>query len=285
MLPYGISKLTRSGFDCAPPTTDLIKEIDEIREGFRSDTFQRLLKRKRIRQEDEHCAFTIMYNNHQKELHLMAENKQMRDLWVMGLKHLTERCSNSGHRTFQYDMTSERALSMIEQYEMNLQWRNQHLLGIDGFRNLMLSEEFDLMKQSCAQRPYQDMTKPLTHYYINTSHNTYLFQSQVYGDSNAEAYNRVLLKGGRAVEQDLLTKALPTTNPSVLPSPEDLKMKVLLRSRQIAQRTRTTVTLQQEDEDDSPIDPLSEVMHPDFAQLLIYMQNVPFRGFEYAHAN
>ncbi|CAF1369213.1 unnamed protein product, partial [Didymodactylos carnosus] len=70
------------------------------------------------------------------------------------------------------------------------------------FRNLLLSDEFDIMKPSCLSSPYQDMTKPLTHYYINTSHNTYLFKNQVMGESSAEAYNRVLLKGGRAVELD-----------------------------------------------------------------------------------
>ncbi|CAF1528226.1 unnamed protein product [Didymodactylos carnosus] len=78
----------------------LIKEIDEIREGFVSNTFQSLLKGKHIKQEDESCAFTIMYNNHKKELHLTAPDQETRDLWVKGLKHLIERYSNSGQRNF-----------------------------------------------------------------------------------------------------------------------------------------------------------------------------------------
>jgi phosphatidylinositol phospholipase C delta len=44
--------------------------------------------------------------------------------------------------------------------------------------------------------------RPLSNHYIKTSHNTYLFDSQVSGDSNPEAYNRALRAGCRAVEID-----------------------------------------------------------------------------------
>ncbi|CAF3574069.1 unnamed protein product, partial [Rotaria sp. Silwood1] len=177
------------------------------------------------------------------------------------------------------------AQKVIDEFEMNNEFREKGFLSLDGFRNMLLSRNFDITESSLSHKIYQDMTRPICDYYINTSHNTYLFYSQVSGNSDPEAYNRVLLMGCRAVELDcydgddgkpIVKHAFTLVNPcsfesiirrmkpnlfkaspypvilnienhcspeqqiqmarilkaylGVLPSPEDLKYRVLVRS-------------------------------------------------------
>ena len=69
------------------------------------------------------------------------------------------------------------------------------------FSNYIVSQIngiFDLKKKD----EYQDMNHPLTDYYINTSHNTYLEGHQLYGESSTNAYAAVFKRGCRCVELD-----------------------------------------------------------------------------------
>lgn len=59
----------------------------------------------------------------------------------------------------------------------------------NGFTMYMLSKENDVVNPDHA-RVYQDMSRPLAHYFISSSHNTYLTKDQVTSASSTEPYIR-----------------------------------------------------------------------------------------------
>lgn len=68
-------------------------------------------------------------------------------------------------------------------------------MTLDGFMMYLLSPEGDALNpaHTCM---FQDMDQPLAHYFISSSHNTYLTDSQIGGLSSTEAYVRYLVEGG-----------------------------------------------------------------------------------------
>lgn len=59
----------------------------------------------------------------------------------------------------------------------------------DGFL-MYLNHEDGSIFNPAHKHVYQDMTQPLNHYYISSSHNTYLMEDQLKGPSSTEAYIR-----------------------------------------------------------------------------------------------
>uniref|UniRef100_A0A8C6KIR2 Phosphoinositide phospholipase C n=1 Tax=Nothobranchius furzeri TaxID=105023 RepID=A0A8C6KIR2_NOTFU len=99
------------------------------------------------------------------------------------------------------DASLKHAQSLILAYELNDWAQKNKFMTQNGFAMYMLSLENDVFNPSHA-RVYQDMRRPLAHYFISSSHNTYLTKDQVTSASSTEPYIRALNQGCRCVELD-----------------------------------------------------------------------------------
>ncbi|XP_077989116.1 1-phosphatidylinositol 4,5-bisphosphate phosphodiesterase beta-4-like isoform X2 [Glandiceps talaboti] len=95
----------------------------------------------------------------------------------------------------------ERVLQIINTYEKDEEFLQKEQLGVDGLCRYLMSDENAPVFLDRLEL-YQDMDQPLSHYYINSSHNTYLTGRQFGGKSSVEMYRQVLLAGCRCVELD-----------------------------------------------------------------------------------
>lgn len=71
--------------------------------------------------------------------------------------------------------------------------RMNHCMSVDGFLMYLASPEGSIFNPE-HQGLFQDMNQPLAHYFINSSHNTYLMEDQLKGPSSVEAYIKWVIK-------------------------------------------------------------------------------------------
>ncbi|KAF8196666.1 PLC-like phosphodiesterase [Mycena galopus ATCC 62051] len=71
-------------------------------------------------------------------------------------------------------------------------------MSLDDFSSFLMSRD-----NSPTYPESNDMTQPMSDYFISTSHNTYLVGNQLMGVSTVEGYIRALLCGARSVELDI----------------------------------------------------------------------------------
>uniref|UniRef100_A0A672H4U1 Phosphoinositide phospholipase C n=1 Tax=Salarias fasciatus TaxID=181472 RepID=A0A672H4U1_SALFA len=259
------------------------------------------------------------------------------------------------------DASLNHAQSLILTYELN-DWAQKNLfMTQNGFTMYMLSRENDVFNPDHA-RVHQDMSRPLSHYFISSSHNTYLTKDQVTGASSTEPYIRALNQGCRCVELDcwdgdkgepviyhghtltskvpfkevietiaqyafkaspypivlslenhcsveqqavmakhlrtilgrkLLTKPLSDQPLRELPSPEDLKGRILVKGKKhtphLSQlgKTGSSASFSSSSEDELASstkstpkkEPVCAKLSPELSELVVYCRSVPFRGF------
>ncbi|XP_037646762.1 1-phosphatidylinositol 4,5-bisphosphate phosphodiesterase delta-4-like isoform X2 [Sebastes umbrosus] len=274
------------------------------------------------------------------------------------------------------EQSSQHAQELIDRYEPSESAKKQGAMSLDGFQIYLCSQEGSVFKPEHRQL-HQDMSQPLSHYFISSSHNTYLLEDQLRGQSSQEAYIQALKRGCRCVEVDcwdgsdgepvvyhghtltskilfkdvistlkeyafkvsdfpvilslenhcsveqqtvmaqhlsqilgdtLLTTLLDGQVPQQLPSPEELKGKILLKAKKISgpedclDETLTDEVSDDEEManddaeilsiDDQPAECLNHTgkkskskLSRELSDLVVYCKSVHFHGFEYARSH
>uniref|UniRef100_A0A665ULG6 1-phosphatidylinositol 4,5-bisphosphate phosphodiesterase n=1 Tax=Echeneis naucrates TaxID=173247 RepID=A0A665ULG6_ECHNA len=93
-------------------------------------------------------------------------------------------------------------LTLMERYQHDQGLLKQGMISVQAFSNYLSSDENGVIPPEKLDQS-EDMNFPLSHYFINSSHNTYLTAGQLAGSSSVEMYRQVLLAGCRCVELDV----------------------------------------------------------------------------------
>ncbi|XP_019748145.1 1-phosphatidylinositol 4,5-bisphosphate phosphodiesterase delta-3-A-like [Hippocampus comes] len=314
-----------------------ITEVECVCEGCHSETLRQM-----VGAVPEGRCLTVVFKGPRKNLDLLCQNPEEAFHWTRGIRTLQERIGNMTQKekldqyplmNVEYSLPHHFPFSNIFGRKKKLQGdstaainlpntaQRNHLMTPNGFTMYMLSKENSVFDPEHV-RVYQNMKQPLAHYFISSSHNTYLTKDQLTGESGVEPYIRALnhaspyplilsLENHCSVEQQavmarhlksilgdkLLTKPVGGLDPNTLPSPEDLKGKILVKGKKekpaMREGTSSSSDLSSSDDevnqaessthnrkkDDKPAAPQ---MSSELSELVVYTRSVHFKSFQHA---
>lgn len=108
----------------------------------------------------------------------------------------------------------QRGMDLIMQYEPNKEVARRSYISVNGFLRYLMSDDNAIVAPDKFDLT-MDMTQPLNHYFINSSHNTYLTGHQLTGKSSVEMYRQCLLAGCRCIELDCWNGRAPDEEPII----------------------------------------------------------------------
>lgn len=108
----------------------------------------------------------------------------------------------SGSSSQQLEKVSDILPVMPQQQHGSKQAAMLPHLSEDGFLRFLLSQHNLSVRKDLYEQNDSLMNKPLSHYFINSSHNTYLKARQMKSRSSVSMYRYALLSGCRSVELD-----------------------------------------------------------------------------------
>uniref|UniRef100_A0A7N9AT54 Phosphoinositide phospholipase C n=1 Tax=Mastacembelus armatus TaxID=205130 RepID=A0A7N9AT54_9TELE len=99
-------------------------------------------------------------------------------------------------------LSYDEILSIIQKFEPSSSMKQMGWMSFEGFARFLMDKDNFASRNEESQMNLQDLQYPLSYYYIESSHNTYLTGHQLKGESSVELYSQVLLQGCRSVELD-----------------------------------------------------------------------------------
>ncbi|XP_034286292.1 1-phosphatidylinositol 4,5-bisphosphate phosphodiesterase epsilon-1 isoform X1 [Pantherophis guttatus] len=116
----------------------------------------------------------------------------------VGIQQLNDFLVNCQGEHYTYD----EILSVIQKFEPSISMCQQGLMSFEGFTRFLMDKDNFACTNNESQENIEDLQFPLSYYYIESSHNTYLTGHQLKGESSVELYSQILLQGCRSVELD-----------------------------------------------------------------------------------